>query len=204
MQGSLAQLDSQNPVLYVDFPQGRLKFLGTIVFPKNKYMLLKFGQKDVLCENIFENMVRPCWTTMCITMCIGHARPFCLPYKCCCFMTQTSPANQFIKNSMSVNCLCIPANAVLKFDKGKQYTQVSFDQQSRPFHAVVSMYQAITLLRCVLCRSFFLKHTGLAPGRRIQPRRSCLCQLSCSQQSSMRSTPLAVRSTRQVRLHPAI
>ena len=64
MQGSLAQLDSQNPVLYVDFPQGRLKFLGTIVFPKNKYMLLKFGQKDVLCEGIFENMVRPCWTTM--------------------------------------------------------------------------------------------------------------------------------------------
>lgn len=58
MQGSLAQLDSQNPVMYVDFPQGRLKFLGTIVFPKNKYMLLKFGQKDVLCEDIFENMVR--------------------------------------------------------------------------------------------------------------------------------------------------
>lgn len=62
MQGSLAQLDSQNPVMYVDFPQGRLKFLGTIVFPKNKYMLLKFGQKDVLCEDIFENMVGTCWT----------------------------------------------------------------------------------------------------------------------------------------------
>ena len=58
MQGSLAQLDSQNPVMYVDFPQGRLKFLGTIVFPKNKYMLLKFGQKEVLCEDVFENMVR--------------------------------------------------------------------------------------------------------------------------------------------------
>ena len=57
MQGSLAQLDSQNPVLYLDFPQGRLKFLGTIVFPRNKYMLLKFGQKDVLCEDVFENMV---------------------------------------------------------------------------------------------------------------------------------------------------
>lgn len=60
VQGSLAQLDSQNPVLYVDFPDGRLKFLGTIVFPRNKYMLLKFGQKDVLCEDIFENMVRHC------------------------------------------------------------------------------------------------------------------------------------------------
>ncbi len=45
-----------------------------------------------------------------------------------------------ITNSMSVNCLCIPANAVLKFDKGNQYTQVSFDQQSRPSHAVVSVY----------------------------------------------------------------
>ena len=64
MQGTLAQLDSQNPVLYVDFPQGRLKFLGTIIFPKNKYMLLKFGQKDVLCEDIFENMVRSCWISM--------------------------------------------------------------------------------------------------------------------------------------------
>lgn len=64
MQGSLAQLDSQNPVLYIDFPQGRLKFLGTIVFPKSKYMLLKFGQKDVLCEDIFENMVGMCWTTV--------------------------------------------------------------------------------------------------------------------------------------------
>lgn len=74
MQGSLAQLDSQNPVLYVDFPQGRLKFLGTIVFPKNKYMLLKFGQKDVLCEDIFENMVRPCWTTMQSIYWTYHAR----------------------------------------------------------------------------------------------------------------------------------
>lgn len=60
MQGSLAQLDSQNPVLYVDFPQGRLKFFGTIVFPKTNYMLLKFGQKEVLCEDIFENMVSFC------------------------------------------------------------------------------------------------------------------------------------------------
>ena len=57
VQGDLAQLDSQNPVLYMDFPQGRLKFYGTIIFPKTNYMLLKVGQKDVLCEDIFENMV---------------------------------------------------------------------------------------------------------------------------------------------------
>lgn len=63
IQGDLAQLDSQNPVLYIDFPQGRLKFYGTIIFPKTNYMLLKFGQKDVLCEDIFENMVS--WLPAC-------------------------------------------------------------------------------------------------------------------------------------------
>ena len=57
MQGTLAALDSQNPVLYINFPEGRLKFFGTIVFPKNKYMVLKFGNKDVLCEDVLENMV---------------------------------------------------------------------------------------------------------------------------------------------------
>jgi hypothetical protein len=56
-QGTLAQLDSQNPVMYLDFPQGRLKFFGTLVFPKNKYMMLKLGGSSVLCEDIFENMV---------------------------------------------------------------------------------------------------------------------------------------------------
>ena len=57
MQGTLAGLDSRNPVLYINFPEGRLKFFGTIVFPKNKYMVLKFGNKDVLCEDVLENMV---------------------------------------------------------------------------------------------------------------------------------------------------
>ncbi len=57
MQGTLAALDSRNPVLYINFPEGRLKFFGTIVFPKNKYMVLKFGNKDVLCEDVLENMV---------------------------------------------------------------------------------------------------------------------------------------------------
>lgn len=56
-QGTLAQLDSKNPVLYVDFPDGRLKFFGTLVFPKNKYMVLKLGSKDILCEDVLENMV---------------------------------------------------------------------------------------------------------------------------------------------------
>ena len=57
VQGTLAQLDTRNPVLYVDFPQGRLKFLGTLVFLKNKYLGLKFGPKEILCEDAFDSMV---------------------------------------------------------------------------------------------------------------------------------------------------
>jgi hypothetical protein len=57
LQGTLAQLDTRNPTLYIDFPDGRLKFVGTLFFPKNKYMTLRFAQKEVLCEDIFESMV---------------------------------------------------------------------------------------------------------------------------------------------------
>lgn len=53
----MAGLDGRNPVLYMDFPEGRLKFLGTLVFPKNNYMVLKFGRKEVLCEDVLESMV---------------------------------------------------------------------------------------------------------------------------------------------------
>jgi hypothetical protein len=56
-QGTLAQLDSQNPVMYLDFPTGRLKLFGTLVFPKNKYMVLRLGGSSVLAEDVFENMV---------------------------------------------------------------------------------------------------------------------------------------------------
>jgi hypothetical protein len=57
VQGTLSQLDTRNPTLYIDFPDGRLKFVGTLFFPKNKYMTLRFAQKEVLCEDIFESMV---------------------------------------------------------------------------------------------------------------------------------------------------
>ncbi len=57
-QGSLAQLDTKTPVMYVDFPAGRLKLFGTLCFPKAKYLALRFGPKEVLCEDVFENMVR--------------------------------------------------------------------------------------------------------------------------------------------------
>ena len=57
-QGSLAQLDTKTPVMYVDFPAGRLKLFGTLCFPKAKYLALRFGPREVLCEDVFENMVR--------------------------------------------------------------------------------------------------------------------------------------------------
>eukprot|EP00890_Picochlorum_soloecismus_P003024 jgi/Picsp_1/3722/NSC_06558-R1_dna-binding protein rhl1 len=55
--GMLAKLDSKNPVMYVDFREGRLKFQGTLLFPKNKYISLRVGNKDVICEDIFECVI---------------------------------------------------------------------------------------------------------------------------------------------------
>ena len=55
-QGMLAKLDTRLPVLYIEFPEGLLKFFGTLAFPRNKYMILKFGQKDVICEDVLESM----------------------------------------------------------------------------------------------------------------------------------------------------
>ena len=45
-------------MMYVDFPTGRLKLFGTLCFPRTKYLALRFGPKEVLCEDVFENMVR--------------------------------------------------------------------------------------------------------------------------------------------------
>jgi len=56
--GSLARLDSRNPVLYLDFPAGRLKLLGTLVFPRARYLVLAPGpRQQVVCEDVFENVV---------------------------------------------------------------------------------------------------------------------------------------------------
>ena len=30
---------------------------GTLVFPRNKYLVLRMGQKEVLCEDVLESMV---------------------------------------------------------------------------------------------------------------------------------------------------
>ena len=55
--GMLAKLDTKNPVMYVDFGEGRLKFQGTLIFPNNKYISLRIGNKDVICEDIFECVI---------------------------------------------------------------------------------------------------------------------------------------------------
>jgi hypothetical protein len=51
--------------MYMEFPcGGRLKLFGTLLFPANKYMVLRLpsraGDKGggVLCEDVFESMVR--------------------------------------------------------------------------------------------------------------------------------------------------
>ncbi|GIL51311.1 hypothetical protein Vafri_7332 [Volvox africanus] len=56
--GTLARLDSRNPVMYLDFPEGRLKFFGTLVFPRAKYMALRVGVgPSVMAEDVFENLL---------------------------------------------------------------------------------------------------------------------------------------------------
>ena len=54
--GTLAKLDTKNPVMYIDFPEGRLRLRGTLIFPKNKYIVLRLG-KEALCEDVLESMI---------------------------------------------------------------------------------------------------------------------------------------------------
>jgi len=61
-QGTLAQLDTRNPVFYLNFPSGRLKFTGTLMFPANKYCVMRLGGGPggaSLAEDVFESMVTP-------------------------------------------------------------------------------------------------------------------------------------------------
>ncbi|KAH8482955.1 hypothetical protein H0E87_027631 [Populus deltoides] len=57
--GELKDLSSKSPVLYLDFPQGRMKLLGIIVYPRNRYLTLQFSRsgKNVMCEDYFDHMV---------------------------------------------------------------------------------------------------------------------------------------------------
>ncbi|GLI61961.1 hypothetical protein VaNZ11_004524, partial [Volvox africanus] len=56
--GTLTRLDTRNPVMYLDFPEGRLKFFGTLVFPRAKYMALRVGvASSAMAEDVFENLL---------------------------------------------------------------------------------------------------------------------------------------------------
>ncbi|XP_066375471.1 DNA-binding protein RHL1 isoform X3 [Miscanthus floridulus] len=64
--GELADLGTKNPVLYLEFPQGRMKLFGTHVYPKNKYLTLQMTRsaKGVVCEDVFESLIvfsEACW-----------------------------------------------------------------------------------------------------------------------------------------------
>ncbi|XP_008803062.1 DNA-binding protein RHL1 [Phoenix dactylifera] len=57
--GELADLGTKNPVLYLEFPQGRMKLFGTHVYPKNKYLTLQLtkSSKGVVCEDAFDSLI---------------------------------------------------------------------------------------------------------------------------------------------------
>uniref|UniRef100_A0A804PVI3 DNA-binding protein RHL1 n=1 Tax=Zea mays TaxID=4577 RepID=A0A804PVI3_MAIZE len=57
--GELADLGTKNPLLYLEFPQGRMKLFGTHVYPKNKYLTLQMTRsaKGVVCEDVFESLI---------------------------------------------------------------------------------------------------------------------------------------------------
>ncbi|CAM8943852.1 unnamed protein product [Rhodiola kirilowii] len=57
--GELKDLGTKNPILYLDFPQGRMKLFGTIMYPNNRYLTLQFsrGGKNVICEDSFDTMI---------------------------------------------------------------------------------------------------------------------------------------------------
>lgn len=55
--GVLKNLDTKCPCMDMEFPEGTIRFHGTIVFPNNKYLSLKVGANDVLCEDVFESAI---------------------------------------------------------------------------------------------------------------------------------------------------
>lgn len=55
--GDLSRLDTQNPVLYLRFPQGRMKLQGTLLYPKCKYLSMRVGNKKLFIEDVFESII---------------------------------------------------------------------------------------------------------------------------------------------------
>jgi len=62
--GTLSDLNTNKPTLYIEYPEGRLKLCGTILYPKNKYMAIKYPQStnqkvpsSLHCRGVFDNLV---------------------------------------------------------------------------------------------------------------------------------------------------
>ena len=61
--GKVSKLNTVNPELYIELDGGRLKLVGNIVYPKNRFITLQCLQqggnkvKDVLCDNTFDSIV---------------------------------------------------------------------------------------------------------------------------------------------------
>ena len=52
-------MDTQVPVLYLECPLGRYKLQGSMLYPRNRYMVLRLGSsRNVQCEDVFEHIVR--------------------------------------------------------------------------------------------------------------------------------------------------
>lgn len=57
IMGELSCLDTQNPVLYLRFPKGRMKLLGALLYPKCRYLSLRVGNKKISIEDVFESII---------------------------------------------------------------------------------------------------------------------------------------------------
>lgn len=57
--GTICNLDS-DPYMDVAFPEGVMRFLGSFVFPANKYLSLNVGKKEVVCEDVFDSILLFC------------------------------------------------------------------------------------------------------------------------------------------------
>ena len=56
--GTLTGLDTATPSLYIEFPEGRIRLRGTLVYPKNAWLGLKSsGKKVVKCQEVFETLI---------------------------------------------------------------------------------------------------------------------------------------------------
>ncbi|GLE05903.1 hypothetical protein PINS_up015084 [Pythium insidiosum] len=58
--GCCGNLESHQPTLYLEFPQGRLKMEGEVLFPKkNRFVTLQFpsNARSVVCQDVFDRVV---------------------------------------------------------------------------------------------------------------------------------------------------